>query len=103
MSRGHRKLTDEQIVEILLTTTSDSLASRLYGVSRQAVNNIRTGKSFSEIRPDIPRRKIQVKVKQLEVSCLKCAYWDQDRCSFGFPDPASEGVQAAEDCAMYQL
>lgn len=103
MSRGHRKLTDQQIVEILLTTTSDSLASRLYGVSRQAVNNIRTGKSFSEIRPDIPRRKIQVKVKQLEVSCLKCAHWDQDKCSFGFPDPASEGVQAAEDCAMYQL
>jgi len=103
MSRGHRKLTDEQIVEILLTTTSDSLTSRLYGVSRQAVNNIRTGKSFSEIRPDIPRRKIQVKVKQLEVSCLKCAHWDQDKCSFGFPDPASEGVQAAEDCAMYQL
>jgi len=103
MSRGHRKLTDQQIVEILLTTTSDTLTSKLYGVSRQAVNNIRTGKSFSEIRPDIPRRKIQVKVKQLEVSCLKCAHWDQDECSFGFPDPASEGVQAAEDCAMYQL
>ena len=103
MSRGHRKLTDQQIVEILLTTTSDSLASRLYGVSRQAINNIRTGKSFSEIRPDIPRRKIQVKVKLLEVSCLKCAHWDQDKCSFGFPDPASEGVQAAEDCAMFQL
>ena len=50
MSRGHRKLTDEQITEILLTTTSDSLASKLYGVSRQAVNNIRTGKSFREIQ-----------------------------------------------------
>jgi len=103
MSRGHRKLTDEQIIEILLTTTSDTLTSKLYGVSRQAVNNIRTGKSFSEIRPDIPRRQIQVKVKQLEASCLKCVHWDQDRCSFGFPDPASEGVQAAEDCVMYQL
>jgi hypothetical protein len=103
MSRGHRKLTDEQIIEILLTTTSDSLASRLYGVSRQAVNNIRTGKSFREIRPDIPRRKLQVKTKDLNISCLKCSHWDQERCSFGFPDPVSEGVQAAEDCAMYQL
>lgn len=103
MSRGNRKLTDDQIAEILLINTNDTLTAKLYGVSRQAVSSIRTGKSFREIRPDIPRRQRQVGFQVLEVSCLKCAHWDQDRCSFGFPDPASEGIQAAKDCAMYQL
>jgi transcriptional regulator with XRE-family HTH domain len=108
MARGLRKLSDWQIAEILLSRTSDTLTARLYGVSKTAVSNIRNGKSFKDIRPDIERRKpIRQRVKPdpatLEVSCLKCAHWYKGKCTFDFPDPVREGLQVAEECSMYQL
>jgi len=108
MPRGLRKLTDDQIAEILISKISDTLAGKIYGVSRQAVSNIRNGASFKHIRPEIPRRppkskRVKVDPATLEVSCLKCAHWTKKECGFGFPDPVKEGVHVAEDCAMYQL
>lgn len=108
MPRGSRKLSDQQIAEILITTTNDALTGRLYGVSRQSISRIRNGESFKDFRPDLPRRKpadrrYKVDPATLEVSCLKCTHWTKKECGFGFPDPLVEGLQVAEDCTMYKL
>lgn len=108
MLKGNSKLETWQVESILLAKTSDNLTARLYGVSRTTISNIRNGTSYKSVRPDIERRKRTHRIVRpdpatLEVSCLKCAHWYKNECSFSFPDPVREGVHVAEECAMYQL
>ena len=58
MKRGAntRRLTDQQVIDILQSDDSDTNAGRRYGVSRSTIGYIRNGKHFANIRPDIPRR-----------------------------------------------
>ena len=95
MTRGAntRRLTDQQVVDILQSDDSDTSLGRRYGVSRSAIGYIRNGKHFANIRPDIPRRSSK--------NCSRCQHWQNTRCTFGFPDPQEEGLHAATYCNLY--
>jgi len=95
MKRGehNRKLSDEQVRDILQSEESDTTLGRRHGVSRSTIGYIRNGKHFAKIRPDIPRRSSK--------SCSRCQHWKNARCTFGFPDPHEEGLHAATYCNLY--
>ncbi len=88
-----RPLSEQDIVLILESPVSDAQIAVQYGLSRQSIQKIRRGKTYADIRPDIPRRSNQ--------SCTKCQHWHNDYCSFGFPDPVEEGPRVARYCNMY--
>jgi len=95
MKRGAntRRLTDQQVIDILQSEESDASLGRRYGVSRSTVGYIRNGKHFASIRPDIPRRSSK--------NCSRCQHWEKSRCTLGVPDPRGEGGHAATYCNLY--
>lgn len=89
------RFTDDQIEEILTSPDSDNKIAKRFGISRSSVGQIRTGKTYKNVRPEIQRR--------IGRSCFKCQNWKNNACLFEFPDPIEEGPQAANYCSMYQL
>ncbi len=89
------RFTDDQIEEILTSPDSDNKIAKRFGISRSSVGQIRTGKTYKNVRPEIQRR--------IGRSCLRCQNWKNNACLFEFPDPIEEGPQAANYCSMYQL
>ena len=90
-----RRFTDAQVKSILLSTDSDGKTGAAYGVSRSTIGQIRTGKTYKEIHPEIQRR--------LNRSCFRCKNWKNSSCLFEFPDPLQEGPSAANYCSTYLL
>jgi len=95
MTQFTGRFTDDQIEEILASPDSDNKIARRFGISRSSVGQIRTGKTYKNVRPEIQRR--------IGRSCFKCQNWKNNACLFEFPDPIEEGPQAANYCSMYQL
>ena len=89
------RFNDEQIAEILISPETDAAIAKRMGVSRASIGQIRTGKSYKNVHPEIQRR--------LGRSCLKCKNWKNSACMFEFPDPVEDGPQAANYCSLYQL
>lgn len=92
-----RKLTIEQVYRVLTetATTQRTMAAEL-GVSRQCIQLIRCGATWSDAFPELPRN-----VKRR--SCLKCKHWRSEECAIGFPDPMEEGPSFAADCDFYEV
>jgi len=95
MTQFTGRFTDDQIEEILTSPDSDKKVAKRFGISRSSVGQIRTGKTYKNVRPEIQRR--------LGRSCFKCKNWKNNACMFEFPDPIEEGPQAANYCSVYQL
>ena len=95
MTQSVGRFNDEQIAEILLSREPDSKVAERMGVSRAMIGQIKTGKSYKNVHPEIQRR--------LGRSCFKCKNWKNNACLFEFPDPIEDGPQAANYCSLYQL
>ena len=93
VKRSKRAISDDDIVIILESTLSNTKMGEVYGISRQTVQQIRNGKTYADVRPDIPRVGGR--------SCKKCQHWHNERCMFDFPDPIEEGIYAARYCNLY--
>jgi hypothetical protein len=94
---ARRKLTLEEVYRVLTErqTPNKSIAAEL-GVSRQCIELIRSGATWSDVFPELPRN-----VKRL--SCLRCKHWRSEECAIGFPDPMEEGPGFAVDCDFYEV
>lgn len=90
LSREHvrRALTDRQASDV-------ALAAEL-GVSRQAIQQVRAGKTWTKAFPNLPRRP-----KWRD--CTGCQHWSSSGCGMGFPDPLDEGTGFAADCNFYEV
>ena len=95
---SNAKLNEKQVVEILLSTEPTSVLAREYNLSPTTIRGLRIGKSWSHVRPDIPRVK---SVAQFAVnrSCSDCIHRIGDKCSMGFPE--SIRPKFAELCSVY--
>jgi transposase-like protein len=94
---GPRKLTPDQVRRVLTETqTSQKRMAAELGVSRQCVQLIRAGVTWSDVFPEIPR-------KVARRSCEKCRNWAAGECAIGFPDPLEEGTGFAADCDFYEV
>lgn len=98
MGGVNRRFDDETIRDILLSDESNVRAGVRYGCTRELIRQIRTGRLYGDVLPDIPRRRSQSRT----MVCTKCKHWEIDLCGFGFPDPLEEGPGFAADCSMYE-
>jgi len=102
-----RKLTPEE-VKLILTDKRDNVKlARLLGVVPQSVSQIRTGRAYKDLWPELPRRAAQVKalgsvptIRSTKITCRDCAHWWQKRCSLEVPEA---GGTFAIECSFYQV
>jgi len=95
-----RGLTERDIVSILLSTEPDRTLASLYNCSRQSIVNIRLGRTFPTIRPDIPRRISGRAYSAPGPTCTTCSHWSGTCCTFGFPEAATDHT-FARDCDLF--
>lgn len=88
LAHVRRALTDRQ--------TSDVVLAAELGVSRQAIQQIRAGKTWTKAFPNLKRRP------QWR-DCTGCQHWGGAGCELGFPDPLDEGTSFAADCSFYEV
>jgi hypothetical protein len=89
-----RQLSPEQVRHILESPLSDRQLALEVGRSRWAIAQLRSGRTYANLWPELPRR-------QAGLTCLQCSHWRNGRCGMGFPDPVEEGLGFANDCSMY--
>ena len=94
------KLTDEQVIEII-TIHADlpqRVVGRLYGVSHNTVDAIKSGKRYAWVAPEIPRPKQPPPGPR----CGDCWADHHGKCSLEFPERRGHlGDRAATMCAAY--
>ena len=103
----HHEMTKEERVEIVLTaslTLSHAALARQVGLNRESVRQIRIGKLYRTILPDLPRQERNVRTHR----CWQCGLAttnqrprggtdreDRQWCSLGFPE-GMDPLYAAE-------
>ena len=90
---GAKRLTAAEVEAILLSPPPTRQLAEQTGRSRWAITQVRTGRTYARVCPDLPRR-------QAGISCLQCCHWS-GRCGMGFPDPVEEGLGFAAECEMF--
>jgi hypothetical protein len=98
-----RRFSDEQIYQILAEPYNNSEMARRIGTTRQMVQQIRVGQSYSDFFPEIERAS-----KRGNKSCSKCKHrkarvteTHPNPCSFDFPEPLEFGVFYANQCNLF--
>lgn len=96
--KGQAPLTEDQVRMILerRDLTNKALADQL-GRSSEAIRQVRIGKTYRDVLPDMPR---MIPLRSGGVTCYTCEHWRGD-CTMGFPDPLEEGPGFARDCDFY--
>ena len=90
------KFSEEDIRSILLDGRNDAEIGKYWGVTHQSIQQIKTGKSYKRICPEIPRRA----PKRLPVlSCRQCGFWWGGACSLDVPE-AGDGF--ADECSFFK-
>lgn len=94
-----RKLTKRQAVAVMLSSKSSAALAAKYGISRQAIDLVRVGKTYANVY-----RQLQQKGYTLRscgrLRCEQCVHWRGEQgCDFGFPDA---GGDFATDCYLYR-
>ena len=98
--RTYIGLTEDDVITILRSSATDTALAPLYNCSRQSISNIRNGRSYAAIRPDIPRRSPRPRYSADGPTCSACSYWNGTRCFFDYPE-AAEDPRFAQDCDLY--
>jgi hypothetical protein len=98
MATNNRRLSPEEIRLVLTSSESLNTLARQLGKSKQALSQIRLGRTHQKMFPELPRRN-------LYGSCYFCRYWrgGLDPCSQGVPDPVEEGPRFGADCDHFRL
>jgi len=104
---NQKKLTEAEVKLILTDERSGPALAKLFGVTHQAINQVRTGKTHQQVLPELPRKFPQGhyqsapgKVESKKLNCRDCAHWWQKRCSLDVPEA---GATFADECSFYQV
>lgn len=92
------RLRPSDVIYILQCEESDGVVAQRLGVSRQAVNHVRSGKSYRKVAPQLPRRECGHYAVDGAV-CTDCNFWAGFGCSLGFPE-AMKDLRFAQECSM---
>lgn len=116
MAMARRKLTTDQIIDLLTSDVGHKAAGSMHGISDASVIAIRYGDSYKDVAPHIPRWERREPGTHSR-TCWKCkfcseSYEDRNegstshravvKCGFGFPDPSVHGASFARFCNCYQ-
>lgn len=97
MSHNFR-LQPADVIYILQCPDSDAEVALRLGVSRQTINNIRIGRNYKNVAPQLPRREV-VTYKTEGTLCTTCNFWDGFGCAFKLPE-ALKDLRFAQECSM---
>ena len=106
---NQKRFTPTEVRTILTDSRSGAELAEFFGVTHQSISQVRTGKSYSDLWPELPRRGTPsakpepVKKEVMEsklLNCRTCTHWWQKRCSLDVPEA---GGTFAEDCSFYQV
>lgn len=92
------RLKPQDVIYILQSEDNDGVVAQRLGVSRQAVNHVRCGKSYRKVAPQLPRRDT-ASYTTGGALCTECRFWAGYGCSFGFPEPLKD-LRFAQECSM---
>jgi len=96
---SRRQLKVSEVEEVLLSTESMAALARRFGVSSEAIRNIKANNSYQDV---YKRLVLEGKLQQVDdaLLCVACAHWLGERgCDFGFPDA---GDDFATDCYLFR-
>lgn len=94
-----RMFTDKQAATIMLSTESRAALANFYGVSRQAIDSVKTGKTYTHVYNKLKATGETV-ARVSTAMCVECVHWWGERgCTFGFPDA---GDDFAMDCFVFE-
>jgi hypothetical protein len=94
------KLSDEQVVEILLDPRPQRVVGKEHGISKTVISRILNGDSYTWVAPHIQRRYQQPPGPR----CSECIHHHRGRCSLDFPESrGGMGERAATICAAYAV
>lgn len=94
----NRRLTLEQAKQIMLSPRSTLALAAEFGVSHQAISQIRLGQSYAYIYRQL-REDGCALAGQGGILCDQCVHWSGGSCGFEFPDA---GGDFATDCVLYE-
>lgn len=104
---NQKKLTETEVRLILTDERSGAELAKVLGVTHQAVNQVRTGKTHQRVLPELPRVVPEVRnykrmpiIRSTKITCQDCAHWWQKRCSLDVPEA---GGTFAIECSFYQV
>lgn len=94
-----RALTEKQAVDIMLSSKSSSALAADYGITRQAIDLVRTGKTYANVYTRLQSEGYSLRSSG-SLLCETCVHWSDGRgCDFEFPDA---GGDFATDCYLYR-
>jgi len=93
------RLSVEQAKQVMLSGKSTLALAAEFGVSHQAISQIRLGQTYSYIYRELQEQGCAL-ASSGGVLCDQCKHWEQDACGFGFPDA---GGDFATDCSLYEV
>ena len=102
-----KKLTRQDIIEILLSDQYNDVLAERFAVTRQCISSIRNGITWKKVAPDIPRIPVRIKESvrrdfiDKKPNCQNCAEWNGSECSYGFPEAIDEPYFAV-GCDLYK-
>lgn len=102
-----KKLTKQDIIEILLSDQYNDVLAERFAVTRQCISSIRNGITWKNVAPEIPRIPVRVKESvrrdfiDKKPNCQNCAEWNGSECSYGFPEAIDEPYFAV-GCDFYK-
>jgi transposase-like protein len=101
-----RKLSRRDVHQILTARLPISTLALELGVSRETIRQVRIGRIYTQMHPELPRQGQMCRVGISQVvdgpTCLRCLFWRDGECGMGFPDPIEEGPAFAADCSLYE-
>tara|TARA_Y100000356_G_scaffold131895_1_gene136326 strand:+ start:440 stop:778 length:339 start_codon:yes stop_codon:yes gene_type:complete len=83
-----RKLTDDQVYEVLTSTQGVTALGRRLNVSRHTIADIRANRRYQDVHPTIPRQDHQPQ-RFVADSCKACVHWLNSKCSLALPEGKS--------------
>jgi transposase-like protein len=96
---ANRRLSLEQVKQIMLSGKSTLSLAAEFGISHQAISQIRLGHSYSYVYRQLQEEGCALASSGC-VLCDQCKHWEQGACGFGFPDA---GDDFATDCVLFEV
>ena len=94
-----RTLTDAEAASIMLSEESSAALAATFGITRQAIDAIRKGKTYTDVYTKLREEGQRLRSSGNPV-CEGCIHWrGEQRCDFEFPDA---GGDFATDCYLYR-
>ena len=81
----------------MLSGKSTLALAEQYGITHQAISQIRLGHTYANIYRELQEGGFVVS-SHGKLLCKDCVHWKKDACGFGFPDA---GDDFATDCSLF--